>query len=123
MINNNNINSNLLIYQNDDDIKVEVILQNENVWMTQEQISKLYNKSKSTINEHIKNIYAENELLEVNTMRKFGNPEFSTKPTNFYNLELIIAVGFLLKSSNGTKFRVWANKKLKEYMNFLGGNI
>ena len=109
MINNNNINSNLLIYQNDDDIKVEVILQNENVWMTQEQISKLYNKSKSTINEHIKNIYEENELLEVNTMRKFGNSEFSTKPTNFYNLELIIAVGFRVKSSNGTKFRVWAN--------------
>ena len=85
-----NKNGDLLVYKNDNDIKVEVILQNENVWMTQEQISKLYNKSKSTINEHIKNIYEENELLEVNTMRKFGNSEFSTKPTNFYNLELII---------------------------------
>ena len=85
-----NKNGDLLIYENDNDIKVEVILQNENVWMTQEQISKLYDKSKSTINEHIKNIYEENELLEVNTMRKFGNSEFSTKPTNFYNLELII---------------------------------
>ncbi len=68
---NNNKNSDLLIYENDNDIKVEVILQNENVWMTQDQISKLYNKSKSTINEHIKNIYEEKELLEVSTMRKF----------------------------------------------------
>ena len=84
--------------------------------MRQEQIGNLYNKSKSTINEHIKNIYEENELLEVNTMRKFGNFEFSTKPTNFYNIELIIAVGFRVKSSNGTKFRMWANGKLKEYL-------
>lgn len=112
----NNLNSNLLIYENDNDIKVEVVLQNENIWMSQEQISKLYNKSKSTINEHIKNIYEENELSEVNTMKKFGISEFSTKPTNFYNLELIIAVGFRVKSSNGTKFRIWANEKLKEYL-------
>ncbi len=82
--------------------------------MTREQIGKLYNKAKSTINEHIKNIYEEKELLEVNTMRKFENSQFSTKPTNFYNLELIIAVGFRVKSSNGTKFRIWVNEKLKE---------
>ena len=118
-----NINSNLLIYENDDDIKVEVILQNENVWMTQEQISKLYNKSKSTINEHIKNIYEENELLEVNTMRKFGISEFSTKLTNFYNLELIIAVGFRVKSNNGTKFRILATKILKYYDIFINYDI
>lgn len=108
--------NNLLIYENENDIKVEVILQNENIWMTQEQIGKLYNKSKSTINEHIKNIYEENELSKDHTMRKFGNSEFSTKPTNFYNLELIIAVGFRVKSNNGTRFRIWANKKLKEYL-------
>ena len=118
-----NINSNLLIYENDDDIKVEVILQNEDVWMTQEQISKLYNKSKSTINEHIKNIYEENELLEVNTMRKFGISEFSTKLTNFYNLELIIAVGFRVKSNNGTKFRILATKILKYYDIFINYDI
>jgi len=57
-----------------------------------------------------------NEFLEVNTMRKFGISEFSTKPTNFYNLELIIAVGFRVKSNNGTKFRIWVNEKLKEYL-------
>ncbi len=113
---NNNIDSDLIIYENDNNIKVEVVLQNDNVWMSQEQIGKLYNKSKSTINEHIKNIYEEKELLEMNTMRKFGISEFSTKPTNFYNLDLIIAVGFRVKSNNGTNFRIWANEKLKDYL-------
>ena len=106
----------ILIYESDNDIKVEVVLEEENIWLTQEQISKLYNKAKSTINEHIKNIYLEQELLETNTMRKFGNSEFSTKPTNYYNLDMIIAIGFRVKSSEGTKFRIWANKKLKEYL-------
>ena len=108
--------NNILIYELDNDIKVDVILEEENVWLTQEQISKLYNKAKSTINEHIKNIYLEHELQEVNTMRKFGNSEFSTKPTNYYNLDMIIAVGFRVKSKEGTKFRIWANEKLKEYL-------
>ena len=75
--------NNFLIYESDNDIKVEVVLQDENIWMTQDQISKLYNKAKSTINEHIKNIYEENELPKSSTMRKFGNSEFSTKPTKF----------------------------------------
>lgn len=115
--NNNNINeNNFLIYETDNNIKVEVILENENIWLTQEQISKLYSKAKSTINEHIKNIYLECELSETNTMRKFGISEFSTKPTNYYNLEMIIAIGFRVKSSQGTKFRIWANEKLKEYL-------
>ena len=105
-----------LIYETNDTIKVEVILENENIWLTQEQISKLYNKSKSTINEHIKNIYAEEELNEQETMRKFGNSEFSTKPTNFYNLEMIIAIGYRVKSNRGTQFRIWANTILKEYL-------
>lgn len=108
--------NNILIYELGNDIKVEVILEEENIWLTQEQISKLYNKAKSTINEHIKNIYLEQELLETNTMRKFGNSEFSTKPTNYYNLDMIIAIGFRVKSSEGTKFRIWANEKLKEYL-------
>ena len=108
--------NNILIYESGNDIKVEVILEEENIWLTQEQISKLYNKAKSTINEHIKNIYLEQELLETNTMRKFGISEFSTKPTNYYNLDMIIAIGFRVKSSEGTKFRIWANEKLKEYL-------
>lgn len=105
-----------LIYEVGNDIKVDVVLDEESIWLTQEQIAKLYNKSKSTINEHIKNIYLENELVEATTMRKFGNSEFSTKPTNFYNLEMIIAVGFRVKSNQGTKFRIWANQKIKEYL-------
>ena len=105
-LNNNLIkNDSFLIYEADDTIKVEAFLQNENIWLTQEQISKLYNKAKSTINEHIKNIYAEQELKEIDTMRKFGTTEFSTKPTNFYNLEMIIAIGFRLKSNRGTQHK------------------
>lgn len=105
-----------LIYKTENDIKVEVVLEEENIWLTQEQIAKLYNKAKSTINEHIKNIYLEEELEEKKTMKKFGNSEFSTKPTNHYNLEMIIAVGFRVKSNQGTKFRIWANQKLKDYL-------
>ena len=108
--------NNFLIYEADNTIKVEVVLQDENIWLTQEQISKLFNKAKSTINEHIKNIYSEKELLEENTMRKFGNSEFSTKPTNFYNLDMIIAIGYRVKSNRGTQFRIWANKILKDYL-------
>ncbi len=79
-----------LIYETDDKIKVEVMLEHENIWMTQEQISKLFNKAKSTINEHIRKIYSDGELLEQNTMRKFGISEFSTKPTNYYNLGKLV---------------------------------
>ena len=106
----------ILIYESDDDIKVEVILEDENVWLTQGQISKLYNKAKSTINEHIQNIYAEQELSVANTMRKFGNSEFSTKPNNYYSLDMVIAIGFRVRSKEGTKFRIWANDKLREYL-------
>ena len=108
--------NNFFIYETDNNVEVTAILEDENIWLTQEQISKLYNKAKSTINEHIKNIYLEHELEENNTMRKFGNSEFSTKPTNYYNLDMIIAVGFRVKSNEGTKFRIWANKKLKDYL-------
>ena len=109
-------NSSFVIYKDNNDVNVKVFLQEEDIWMNQEQISKLYNKSKSTINEHIKNIYAENELKKENTMRKFGISEFSTKPTNFYNLDMIISVGFRVKSNRGTEFRIWANELLKEYL-------
>ena len=108
--------NNLFIYETDNNVEVTAILEDENICLTQEQIGKLYNKAKSTINEHIKNIYSEDELDENNTMRKFGNSEFSTKPTNYYNLDMIIAVGFRVKSSEGTKFRIWANNKLKDYL-------
>lgn len=113
---NSKKNENILIYEDNNSSKVEVLLDGENIWLNQEQISNLFNKAKSTINEHIKNIYEEKELIEENTMRKFGNSEFATKPTNFYNLEMIIAIGYRVKSNRGTQFRIWANGILKDYL-------
>ena len=97
-------------------IKLEVIMKNETVWLNQEQMGKLFGKAKSTINEHIKNIYKEEELLEIDTKRKFGNSEFSDKPINYYNLDMIISVGYRVKSKNGILFRRWATKVLKDYL-------
>ena len=86
--------SSLIIYTTDDGLtNVDVTFDNETVWLNQEQMADLFQKAKSTINEHIKNIYEEGELNQKETMRKFGNSEFSTKPTNYYNLDVIISVG------------------------------
>lgn len=107
----------IIIYKTEDGLsKLEVKLQDETVWLTQQQMAELFNKSKSTINEHIQNIYTEGELKRETTMRKFGNSEFSTKPTNYYNLDVIISVGYRVKSIRGTQFRIWANSVLKEYL-------
>ena len=105
----------IIIFENQN-VKLEVNMKDETVWLTQEQMGLLFGKSKSTINEHIKNIYKEEELLEYDTMRKFGNSEFSDKPTNYYNLDMIISVGYRVKSKNGVIFRKWATKVLKDYM-------
>lgn len=86
------------------------------MWLNQEQMAELFQKAKSTINEHIKHIYAEGELQQSSTMKKFGNTEFSTKPTNFYNLDMIISVGYRVRSQRGVQFRIWANGVLKEYL-------
>ena len=109
--------SELIIYQTEDgQTRLQVKMENETVWLTQDQMSELFEKSKSTINEHIKNIYEEKELDEGPTMRKFGISEFSTKPTNYYNLDVIISVGYRVKSVRGTQFRIWATQRLKEYI-------
>ena len=105
----------IILFENQG-VKLEVNLKDETVWLTQEQMSKLFKKAKSTINEHIKNIYKEGELLEIETMTKFGNSEFADKPTNYYNLDMIISVGYRVKSKNGVLFRKWATKVLKDYM-------
>ena len=105
----------IILFENQG-VKLEVNLKDETVWLTQEQMSKLFRKAKSTINEHIKNIYKEGELLEKESMTKFGNSEFSDKPTNYYNLDMIISVGYRVKSQNGIIFRRWATKVLKDYM-------
>ncbi len=110
-------NSELILYTTMDGVtKVDVTFEDETVWLTQEQMAELFQKSKSTISEHIRNIYTEGELQEQDTMRKFGNSEFSTKPTNFYNLDVIISVGYRVKSQRGVQFRIWATQILKEYL-------
>ena len=110
-------NSELLIYRDSKgEIKIDVRLEEETVWLTQEHKAQLFGKAKSTINEHIKNIFAESELVESEVMKKFGISEFSTKPTNFYNLDVIISVGYRVKSQQGTQFRIWATQRLKEYI-------
>lgn len=105
----------IILFENQN-VKLEVNMKDETVWLTQEQMANLFGKSKSTINEHIKNIYREEELFEIETMTKFGNSEFSDKPINYYNLDVIISVGYRVKSKNGIAFRRWANKILKDYM-------
>ena len=107
----------LLIYQNEDgNIKLDVHLEQETVWLTQDQMSLLFNKAKSTINEHIKNIYAEGELDELSTIKKFGISEFQQKAPFYYSLDVIISVGYRVKSLKGTQFRIWATQRLKEYI-------
>ena len=95
---------------------IEVRLDGDTVWLSQDQMAALFEKAKSTINEHIKNVFAEGELIEEQVMRKFGNSEFSTKPTNLYNLDVIISVGYRVKSQRGTQFRIWATERLREYL-------
>jgi len=76
----------------------------------------LFQKAKSTINEHILNIYNEGELPKEQSLRKIGISDFSTKPTNFYNLDTIISVGYRVKSKRGTQFRIWANQVIKDHL-------
>ena len=109
--------SELIIYTTEDGLtKVDVKFDEDTVWLTQDQMADLFQKAKSTINEHIQNIYEQGELVEASTMRKFGISEFSTKPTNFYNLDVVISVGYRVKSQRGVQFRIWASGIIKEYM-------
>lgn len=110
-------NSEIIIYKTEDgSTQVDVTFDEDTVWLTQDQMAELFQKAKSTINEHIKNIYEDGELKKESTMRKFGNSEFSTKPTNYYNLDMIISVGYRVRSQRGVQFRIWASQVLKEYL-------
>jgi len=111
------MNREIIIYKSsEDNTSITVFIENESVWLTIDQMAELFKKSRSTINEHILNIYTEKELAENETMRKIGNSDFSTKPTNYYNLDVIISVGYRVKSIQGTRFRQWATLRLKEYI-------
>jgi hypothetical protein len=117
--------SEILIYQNNDgNIKIDVRLEEETVWLTQAQMGFLFNKDKRTISEHILNIFKEGELDEKVVVRKFrttiqhGAIAGKTQQieVNTYNLDVIISVGYRVKSQQGTQFRIWATQRLKEYI-------
>ena len=111
--------SNIIIYQTEDGrTKIETRLQDETVWLTQNQLCDLFQKAKATISEHIKNVFEEGELEENSVVRNFRTTAADGKSydTNFYNLDVIISVGYRVKSHQGTKFRQWATSRLKEYI-------
>ena len=112
-------NSDIILYQTEDGkTKIEVLLENENVWLSQAQIGELFQKAKATISEHIKNIFEEGELTENSVVRNFRTTASDNKnyDTSFYNLDVIISVGYRVKSHRGTQFRIWATQRLREYI-------
>jgi hypothetical protein len=112
-------NSNIIIYQTEDgNTKIETRLQDETVWLTQAQLTELFQKAKSTISEHIKNIFEEGELEQNSVVRNFRTTASDGKnyDTAFYNLDVIISVGYRVKSNQGTRFRQWATARLREYI-------
>ena len=115
-------NTELIIYQTEDGrTKIDVHMENETVWLSLEQMSELFQRDKSTISRHIKNVFADGELLEEATVANFatvqmeGNREITRNITH-YNLDVIISVGYRVKSLRGTQFRIWANSVLREYL-------
>ena len=105
----------IIIFENQK-VKLEVNLEGETVWLNVEQMSQLFDKAKSTIREHILNVYKDGELIESETLRKIGNTDFSNKPTNYYNLDMIISVGYKVNSKQGVIFRKWATNVLREHL-------
>ena len=118
----NNIDSNtgeIVMYQPDETIRLEVRMGEETVWLTQQQMAELFDKDRTVISRHIRNIYKEEELEKGITCAKFahmGTDEDQTYEYTAYNLDVIISVGYRVKSKRGTRFRQWANKVLKEYL-------
>lgn len=112
----------IVIYQTDDgDTKIDVRFVDETVWLTQAQLCELYQTSKSNISEHIKNIFDEGELDEISTVRKFRTVQTEgertvTRNVSYYNLDMIISLGYRVKSIVATHFRRWATERIKEYM-------
>ena len=119
------MNSNILIYENQDgNIKIDVRLEEETVWLTQAQMQELFQKSKATISEHIKNVFEEGELNKEVAVREFRTTtshgaiagKTQESKVNLYNLDVVISVGYRVKSVQGTQFRIWATQRLKEYI-------
>ena len=114
----------MIIYQSDEGVKLDVRLENQTVWLNIEQIAQLFNKGRSTINEHVLNIFKEGELDEKVVCRKFRHTtqhgalegKTQSKEVKYYNLDVIISVGYRVKSIQGTRFRQWATERLHEYI-------
>ena len=113
-------NNQIVIYQSEDgQTQVDVRLENETVWLTQQQIAELFNTKRPAITKHLKNIYASEELDETSTcsiLEHVGNTGKQTYRTKYYNLDVIISVGYRVNSKNATRFRQWANTVLKQYL-------
>lgn len=112
-------NSKILIYQTEDGItKIDVKLEGDNIWLSIDQMAMLFGRGKSTISRHIKNIFEERELQQDSVVAKFATTASDNKTyqVDYYNLDVIISVGYRVKSIQGTKFRIWATERLKEYL-------
>ncbi|MBR4379929.1 MAG: virulence RhuM family protein [Bacteroidaceae bacterium] len=105
----------IVMYQPDETVKLEVRVENDSVWLTQQQISMLFLRERSVISKHIRNVFKEGELDEESNVQILHITN-SDKPVMFYSLDVIISVGYRVKSLNGTKFRKWANGILKQYL-------
>ena len=106
----------IVIYQSEDGlIKVDVLFENETVWLTQQQMSLLFQKDISVISRHIRNIFDEGELDEKSNLHFLQIPN-SDRPVRLYNLDVIISVGYRVKSHQGTQFRIWATQRLRDYI-------
>lgn len=106
----------IIIYNaSDGSSKIEVNLKGDTIWLNQNQLSELFNKDRSVITKHINNIFKENELPKKSNVQKMHFTH-SDKPINYYNLDVIISLGYRVKSKTGTQFRIWANKVLKDHL-------
>ena len=105
----------LFYYAEDGKTKLQVRLEEETVWLSQEQLAELYEKDRTVITKHIANIFSEGELVESSNVQKMHIPN-SDKPVKYYNLNVIISVGYRVKSHRGTQFRIWATQRLNEYI-------
>lgn len=109
-------NNQIIIYQTEDGLtKIDVTLENETVWLNQDQMAELFQRDRTVITKHIGNIFREGELDEKSNVQ-FLHVANSDKPVKYYNLDVIISVGYRVKSLRGTQFRIWANSILKEYL-------
>ena len=111
-----NNKSEIILYQTESgQTKLEVRLENETVWLTQQQMSDLFQRDRSVITRHVNNVFKENELQEESNVQ-FLHIANSDKPVKFYSLDVIISVGYRVKSHRGTQFRIWATQRLKEFI-------